>query len=64
LVHGDKDKLVPIDHSEKIRAAFEKKHVPCKLVVIEGAGHGFRGDDAQRASAAMVAWFQEYLAGK
>ncbi len=41
LVHGDKDELVPIWHSEKLDAALGEVKVPHKLVVIEGAAHGF-----------------------
>ncbi|MHC4324637.1 MAG: prolyl oligopeptidase family serine peptidase [Planctomycetota bacterium] len=61
LIHGDKDELVPIDHSEKILAEFEKHKVISELLVIKGAGHGFRGEDGKRASEAMVAWFEEHL---
>ncbi len=62
LVHGDKDDLVKLSHSERIVAAFEKEKVPCELVVIEGAGHGFNGRDGERAASALVAWFDKYLA--
>jgi acetyl esterase/lipase len=62
LIHGDKDKLVPIDHSENILAAFEKSGVTAELIVIEGAAHGFRGEDGTRATAALVKWFEKYLA--
>src|SRR5262249_53539864 len=41
LIHGDKDPLVPIEHSKNMLAALEKAKVPCKLVTIEGAGHSF-----------------------
>ncbi|MEN6495772.1 MAG: alpha/beta hydrolase [Thermoguttaceae bacterium] len=61
LVHGDQDKLVPLDHSEKILAEFQKQQVPSKLLVIPGAAHGFRGDDGQRANEAKVAWFEQQL---
>jgi len=64
LIHGDKDLLVPIDHSEKILAQFNEKKVPCELKVIAGAAHGFKGDDGKRASDACVAWFQKYLLKK
>ncbi|UCD48535.1 MAG: prolyl oligopeptidase family serine peptidase [Phycisphaerales bacterium] len=63
LVHGDKDMLVPIWHSEKIRDAFRENDVDCELLVIEGAAHGFAGDDAERANAAWVAWFEKHLLG-
>ena len=64
LVHGDQDKLVPLDHSEKIETEFEKKNGTCEVLVIEGAGHGFRGEDGKRASDALVAWFEKHLLGK
>ncbi|MHC4401127.1 MAG: prolyl oligopeptidase family serine peptidase [Planctomycetota bacterium] len=62
LIHGDRDKLVPLDHSEKIREEFGKSDVPCELLIIEGAAHGFRGPDAEQASDATVAWFEKHLA--
>ncbi len=61
LVHGDADELVPLSHSERMKAAFDEANVTAELIVIEGAGHGFRGEDGQRASSALVAWFNEHL---
>lgn len=61
LVHGDADTLVPLSNSERIYAAFEKADVETNLIVIKGAGHGFRGKDAEDATEALVAWFQRYL---
>ncbi len=61
LVHGDADELVPLVHSEQIKAAFDKANVTSKLIVIEGAGHGFRGEDGERASSALIAWFNQHL---
>ena len=64
VLSGAKDKLVPIQQSKKIRAAFEAKHVPNKLLVYENSGHGFQKEDRQKAMAEMVAWFEKYLNGK
>lgn len=61
LVHGDKDELVPIWHSEKIVAAFDEVKVPNKLVVITGAAHGFDAAGNQKMMDNMVAWFDEHL---
>jgi acetyl esterase/lipase len=61
LIHGDKDDLVPISNSKIIYEAFQKNNVKTQFITIEGAGHGFRGDDAKRASAAMVSWFEQTL---
>ncbi len=61
LLAGAKDELVPISHSRNIQAAFEKVGVECKLIEFPEAGHGFGGEDAKRATDAMVAWFTEHL---
>jgi acetyl esterase/lipase len=61
LIHGDQDDLVPISNSKIIYEAFQKQNVKTQFITLPGAGHGFRGEDAKRASAAMVAWFEETL---
>jgi acetyl esterase/lipase len=61
LIHGDKDELVPLAHSQNILAEFEKHKVPSELLVIEGAGHGFQGADNQRVVDALVGWFEKHL---
>ena len=61
LIHGDKDRLVPILHSETMCEALKGRGVACELLTIEGGGHGFRGDDAKRSSDAWVAWFEKHL---
>lgn len=62
LIHGDKDDLVKLDNSERILAKFQEEKVPCNLIVIEGAGHGFPGEMGTRASKALVEWFDTHLA--
>lgn len=61
LIHGDQDDLVPISHSVDIHAKFKEAEVPVDFIMIEGAGHGFRGEDGKRAINAVVAWFDEHL---
>jgi enterochelin esterase-like enzyme/acetyl esterase/lipase len=62
LIHGDKDDLVPIEHSKNILPLFEKAKVPCKLVTVEGAGHSFTPQQAKDIIApATSAWFEEHL---
>lgn len=62
LIAGGKDELVPADHSRKIHAALKDHGVDTRLLVMENAGHGFRGEDLTSAVAAMVGWFDEHLA--
>jgi acetyl esterase/lipase len=65
LIHGDKDELVTIDHSKKMIEALEKAKVPSKLVVIEGAGHGFSPkQNTDQVAPAMMEWFEKHLAEK
>ncbi len=61
LIVGDKDELVPMNHSEKIQSAFAHQNVDSELLILEGAGHGFQGDDQQKASRELVQWFEEHL---
>ncbi len=65
LIHGDKDALVPIGHSQKMIAALEKAKVTSQLLTIEGAGHGFSPTQNQTTVApAMLGWFDKHLAAK
>lgn len=64
LIAGDKDDLVPIDHSRRIKAEFDARKVPAELIVIEGAGHAFKGEDLKRAQKAMGDFFEARLLGE
>ncbi len=61
LIHGDKDLLVPILNSKTIYEAFQKNNVKSDFVTIAGAEHGFQNDDAKRAAALTLAWFEQTL---
>lgn len=61
LIHGDKDELVSISNSQTIFDAFKKNNVKTDFITLPGAGHGFRGEDAKRAMAATVSWFEQTL---
>ncbi|MFM1802457.1 MAG: Acetylxylan esterase precursor [Planctomycetota bacterium] len=61
LIAGDKDNLVPVSHSQRLKKAFDDKGVENRLFIVEGAGHGFQGDDLKRAVDEMVKWFEQKL---
>ena len=61
LIHGDKDELVNIGNSQIIFEAFKKNNVKTDFITMPGAGHGFQGEDAKRAMAATVSWFEQTL---
>jgi acetyl esterase/lipase len=60
IIHGDKDRLVPIQQSHLIMAKFKEMGVPAKLVVKEGADHGWPGMD--KDVSLFADWFDKYLA--
>jgi acetyl esterase/lipase len=61
LIHGDKDPLVPISHSQDLYKVMQQTGVKSEFITIPGAVHGFTGADAERATAAMVTWFEQTL---
>lgn len=61
IIHGDQDTLVPLDRGQRMHDALIGEGVTSKLVVIQGAGHGFRDEDADRAMTLVIDWFEQYL---
>jgi dipeptidyl aminopeptidase/acylaminoacyl peptidase len=61
LIHGDKDPLVPIEHSRKMIDALTRAQVKSDLVVIKGGVHGFTAKENETVVPALVDWFQTYL---
>jgi acetyl esterase/lipase len=62
VIHGDADKLVPIQQGEVIINKLKEAGVPAKLVVKKGAAHGWPHleDDVPT----LADWFDKYLAKK
>lgn len=49
FVHGTKDDVVSIRHSQKMHQALQEKEIHSELFVLEGAGHGFDLNDGLKA---------------
>jgi acetyl esterase/lipase len=65
FIHGDKDALVPIEHSRKMHAALEEAKATTKLVVVEGAPHSFSPVQNQKIVVPeMMSWFEKHLGAK
>ncbi len=60
IIHGDADKLVPLQQSEVIMEKFKEAGVPCELVVKKGGGHGWPTILVDFKTIAD--WFDKYLA--
>jgi acetyl esterase/lipase len=59
IIHGDADKLVPIQQAEVIVAKLKEVGVPAELVVKKGAGHGW--PHWEQDATQFADWFDKYL---
>ena len=59
IIHGDADQLVPIQQAEVIIDRLKSSGVETKLVVKNGATHGW--PDLLKDTAIIADWFDEYL---
>ena len=59
IIHGDQDRLVPLQQSELIIEKLKKAGVETNLVVKKGAGHGWLGMDKDENQ--IISWFDKYL---
>jgi acetyl esterase/lipase len=61
ILHGTKDTYVAYEQSPQLIEKLKAAGVDAELVTLEGAGHGFKGDDAAKAEAAMLAFLAKHL---
>jgi len=62
IIHGDADKLVPIQQAEAMVEALKKAGVPAKLVTKAGAAHGWA--NMAEDMVLIADWFDEHLKAK
>ncbi len=60
LFHGDRDELVPIQQSEVFFERMKEAGAECKLVVVDGKGHGW-GKLLENELAQLTLWFDKNL---
>ena len=60
-IHGTKDRYVEFAQSLWLKEKMDAVGVPFELETMEGADHGFKGADAERAEARMIRYFDEHL---
>lgn len=63
LIHGDKDKTVPLQQSEIFKAKCEAIGLPVELIVQPGGGHSWWPGILNQYDA-VNAWFDRYLSKK
>ena len=62
IIHGNADPLVPIQQSELVMAKLEELKVDHKLIVVEGKGHGWPGQEKDLPT--LAEWIQDHLGKK
>jgi acetyl esterase/lipase len=60
-LHGDKDTLVPVSQAKLLDETMKLAGASHELIILEGQGHGFAGEAAQRADEALWRFFAEHL---
>jgi len=60
-IHGTLDLNVPYTQSVALHHRLQSAGVDAELETIEGAGHGFKGADAERADHRMIEFFDKHL---
>ena len=60
-IHGTKDTYVHHEQSEWLVEKLKAAGVEAELMLLEGAGHGFKGADAEKADKAMLDYFAKHL---
>lgn len=63
-IHGTEDKYVAHEQSEWLIERLKAAGVEAELLTLPGAGHGFKGKDAETAENAMIAYFDQHLKKK
>lgn len=61
IIHGDADKLVPIQQAESFVHHAKEAGATAKLIVKEGKAHGWK--DMNLDMLALADWFDQYLRG-
>jgi acetyl esterase/lipase len=61
VIHGTEDKYVAYEQAVWLVDRLRGADVDVELLTLEGAGHGFKGEDSKRAQEAMFAFFDKHL---
>ena len=61
LLHGTEDQYVAYEQAVWMRNRLQTCGVEAELLTFTGAGHGFKGADADKAEEALLAFFEKHL---
>ena len=60
-IHGTEDKYVAHEQAVWLVDKLKAATVDAELLTLEGAGHGFKGTDAEKAEKALIEFFDKRL---
>ena len=61
LVHGQRDRRVPVEQSERMFAAMARRERTCELLSLPGVGHVIRGrENVEKWLGAADRWFRRF----
>jgi acetyl esterase/lipase len=63
-IHGTEDKYVAHEQAVWMIDRLKSTGVEAELLTLDGAGHGFKGADAEKANKALLAFFDKHLKPK
>jgi len=63
-IHGTDDKYVAHEQAVWLVDKLKAANVEAELLTLDGAGHGFKGKDAETAEKALIAFFDKHLKAK
>ena len=58
MLHGENDKLVPVEQAYMLQDKLEAAGVFHKLIVYPGQGHGWTGEDLEDSFSQVVAFIK------
>lgn len=61
LLQGTDDKYVNYEQAVLMRDRLKAADVAVELLTLQGAGHGFKGDDLKRANSAAIEFLEKHL---
>ena len=61
LLHGTEDKYVAYEQAVWMHDRLKAADVEVELLTLQGAGHGFKGADADKAQQALLDFFAKHL---
>jgi acetyl esterase/lipase len=61
ILHGTDDKYVAYEQGVWMRDRLQTSGVEVELLTFDGAGHGFKGADAEKAVQSLIAFFEKHL---